>query len=74
MIEPNPLIELWPDAVYSLGNERMNKEYLNLLNSNAKRLKTKMDILQFLLNAAMGQHVKQSMHLQHREDLSYLLG
>jgi len=68
--EPNPVNEIWPDSIYSLGNERLSKQYVDLLNANAKRVNVKISMIHFLLDAVLGHVIKQDIHLLYRDELS----
>lgn len=72
--EYSAINELWPDSVYVLGSEKLNKQYFELSKLNPLKLRTKIDTLQFLLHVILGHLVKQDIYMYNKEDLSLVLG
>lgn len=70
----NPLNELWPDSVYILGNELLNRQYVELLKSGSwEEPRVKLETLQLLSSLTQGHLVKQNIYLRDRESLGMLL-
>jgi hypothetical protein len=70
----NPLNELWPDSVYILGNEVLNRQYVELLRSGSwEEPRVKLEMLGMLGTLAQGHLVKQNIYLRERESLGLLL-
>jgi hypothetical protein len=70
----NPLNELWPDSVYILGNEVLNRQYVELVKSGSwEEPRVKLETLSLLGSLAQGHLVKQNIYLREREGLGLLL-
>lgn len=54
----NQINELWPDTVYKLGNERLNKNYYELTNANPEKIRSKIQLMKFLLDVGHGHLIK----------------
>ncbi len=61
----NPLNELWPDSVYILGNEVLNRQYVELLRDGRyEEPRVKLEMLGLLGSLAHGHLVKQNIYLR----------